>query len=357
MRFKTLTIVLVSALGLIEGGTWTAATADDDRRFEFAAPHMGTTFALKLYASSEEVAKTAAEAAFRRVRELDDRLSDYTPDSELRRLSSAAGTGQAVPVSDDLWRMLETSRKLSERTDGAFDVTAGPFVRLWRHARRTGKMPTRKRRSRAAKAVGYRHMRLIANRQAVELLQPNMRLDLGGIAKGFAADEAIRVLRARGIASALVDAGGDIAIGDAPPGKCGWSIAVARLEPDAPPSRTLLLTRCGVATSGDAFQYAEIDGTRYSHIIDPRTGLGVTVPSSVTVIAPTGETADALASAISVLGPDRGIRLADETQDVVAVIVRREEGVVRSYESARLPAVGLVFGEDFSPHSSQSSQR
>ena len=118
------------------------------------------------------------------------------------------------------------------------------------------------------------------------LTKPKMKLDLGGIAKGYAADQALAVLKSQGVVSALVDASGDLAIGAAPPGQQGWKIGIAPLEAGSPPSRFLMLAECGVATSGDAWQFVEIDGHRYSHIIDPHTGIGLTTRSSVTVIAP-----------------------------------------------------------------------
>jgi len=162
-----------------------------------------------------------------------------------------------------------------------------------------------------------------------------MRLDLGGIAKGYAADEALRVLRKSGINRALVDAGGDIALGNPPPEKPGWRIGIAPLEADGPPSQVLLLSRVAVATSGDTWQYVQIGSRRYSHLVDPRTGLGLTDHSSVTVIAPEGITADGLASAVSVLGPEKGLKLVEATPGTAAFIVRAPEGKVQTYQSSR----------------------
>ncbi|MBN1851304.1 MAG: FAD:protein FMN transferase [Pirellulales bacterium] len=321
------------ALVLLMVWSPSAGVTGDLERYERIEIHMGTRITLRFHAGSEADADRAAAAAFARVKELDDRLSDYRLDSELSRLSRTSGQGQAVPVSEDLWRMLSRSRDLSQRTDGAFDVTAGPAIRLWRHARRTGKMPSESRLARAIKAVGFEFMRLDSEHKTVELTQPNMRLDLGGIAKGYAADEALAVLRQHGIAAALVDAGGDLAIGEPPPGKQGWRIGIAPLDPNTPPKQFLILARCGVATSGDAFQHVVIDGTRYSHIIDPRTGLGTTTPCSVTVIGSDATTADGLASAICVLGAERGIQLADQTAGAAAIVVYRDGDDVRIVES------------------------
>ena len=143
------------------------------------------------------------------------------------------------------------------------------------------------------------------------------------------------MLRRHGITRALIDAGGDIGLGQPPPDRPGWVIGVAPLERDAPPSRYLWLSCLAIATSGDTWQYVEIDGKRYSHLVDPRTGLGLTDHSSVTVIAPDCITADGLASAVSVLGPEKGLKLIEETPGAAAFILRAPEGRIETYESRR----------------------
>ncbi len=136
---------------------------------------------------------------------------------------------------------------------------------------------------------------------------------------------------------ALVDAGGDVAIGVKPPGKPGWRIGVAPLQADGPPSRYLHLAECGIATSGDAWQFVEIGGRRYSHILDPRTGLGLSTRSSVTVIAADATAADGLASAVSVLGPQQGLSLIERFQGAAALVVQSNGQRVQSWKSCRFP--------------------
>ncbi len=328
-------------LACVAGATvWFGAaqpgSANEPQRYEFSQAHMGVPFRILLYSGSEKLANDAAEAAMRRVAMLDAILSDYNPESELRKLCRTAGSGKAVRVSDDLYIVLEKSLDLSRRSRGAFDVTVGPLVRLWRRARRKGTMPSPERLEHARRAVGYEKVRLDPATRSVELLAPGMLLDLGGIAKGYAVDAALDVLRKRGIARALVDAGGDLAVGEAPPGKRGWRIGVAPLDrPNGAPSRYLWLVRQAVATSGDAFQFVEIDGVRYSHIIDPRTGLGLTTRASATVVAPNCTDADALASALCVLGSPDGLRLVDETPGAAALLVERRDEVLREVVSSR----------------------
>ncbi|MBN1420430.1 MAG: FAD:protein FMN transferase, partial [Planctomycetes bacterium] len=214
------------------------------------------------------------------------------------------------------------------------DVTVGPVVRLWRYARRLHELPEPDLLREALSLVDYRLIRLDASRRTVRLAKPGMRIDLGGIAKGYAADEAVKVLRAHGIAAALVDAGGDMALGDPPPDRSGWRIGVAPHR-DGAPRRFLVVARAGVATSGDAYQHVTIGGRRYSHIVDPRTGLGLTDRSAVTIVASDGMTADALASAVSVLGPERGLALIEATPGAAGFIVRAPEGKEETRASKR----------------------
>jgi len=305
-------------------------------RYAFNQPQMGVPFRIVLYAPDEATATRAAEAAFARIGELNERLSDYSDDSELTRLSRTSGSGQAVRLSDDLWRVLERAQQFAARSGGAFDVTVGPCVNQWRRARRQRALPPPAQLAAARQAVGYQHLVLDPKARTATLAVPSMRLDLGGIGKGFAADEALEVLRELGLRRALVTAAGDMTAGEAPPGKAGWRVEIAPLDvPGAPPARYVLLDQAALATSGDLYQHVEIDGVRYSHIVDPRTGLGLTDHSLVTVIARDGTTADALATSVSVLGPQAGLRLVEQVPGAAAVIVRKPGDKIEVYESRR----------------------
>jgi thiamine biosynthesis lipoprotein len=305
--------VLLAITALLCAGCVTPPQAEL-HRYEFSQPQMGVPFRIVLYTTNQAHAETAAKAAFDRIRELNDKLSDYDLDSELSKLSRASGQGRTVPVGEDLWKVLTAAQNWARLSDGAFDVTVGPVVNLWRHARRQQQLPRADRLSEAKARVGYTNLVLDPKNQTALLLVPEMRLDLGGIAKGFAADEALKILRRQGIRSALVAAAGDIALGEAPPGEHGWKVTLASLDvTNAPPPKVLTLASCGVATSGDLFQRLEIDGVRYSHIVNPRTGIGLTDHSLVSIIAPDCMAADALATALSVLGPEKGLRLVKAT--------------------------------------------
>jgi thiamine biosynthesis lipoprotein len=321
-----------------------AVAADDDlQKFVFEKAEMGLPFRVSLYAADEVTAKAAADAAFARIAVLNGILSDYDPDSELSRLSRSSGQGKVVPVSTTLWKVLVRAQEFAQRTDGAFDITVGPLVNVWRRARRKQEMPDAELLTEMKSRVGYKNLRLDPEHQTAELLVPEMRLDLGAIAKIFAVDEAIAVLKQRGISRALVGGSGDMTAADAPPGQSGWRIEVAPLDvPGAPPSQVVYLKNRSIATSGDVFQRVEIDGKRYSHIVDPRTGLGLTDHSLVTVIAADGMTANGLSTSISVLGPERGLKLVEETPGAAAHIVRQPGEKIEFVESTRWKDVPKV---------------
>lgn len=320
-----------------------STTGAELRRFEFQQTHMGAPVKITLYATDDGSANQAADAAFARFAELDQVMSDYKADSELSRLSGSAGSGRAVMLSDDLWTVLDRSQRLSEASQGAFDITVGPYVRLWRRARRSKELPSAQRLEEAGRLVDYHLLRLDLERHTAKLLKPGMRLDLGGIGTGYAVDEALAVLAQRGVTRALIDASGDIGAAEPPPGESGWKIGIAPLHAAGPPSRYLSLRNSAVTTSGDAFQHVVIDGRRYSHIVDPRTGLGLTAPSSVTVLAADCITADSLATAVSVLGPERGLDLIDRTPHAAVLIVREDNGKVETHASQRF--LGAVAAE------------
>lgn len=316
--------------GCVLGPAGAAETLD---RYEFVESHMGSDFKIVLYSPDAATARRASRAAFDRVAALDAALSDYRPESELMRLCARAG-GPPVAVGDDLFFILQRSRAMYERSGGAFDVTVGPVVRLWRRARRDRKLPAPETLARARGLVSSDLMTLDAGARTVRLARPGMKLDLGGIAKGYASDEAVKVLKRLGVSRALVAGAGDIVAGDPPPGRDGWTVAVAALDTAAGGAgRSLTLRNAAVSTSGDTARYVEIDGKRYSHIVDPATGLGVIDRCAVTVVAPDGATADALDTAVYVLGPERGLPLVESTPGASALILRLSDGHVHTFES------------------------
>lgn len=281
-----------------------AATPGVETRYAFAQVHLGMPVRLTLYAADEPRAREAAAVAFRRIAELEHIFSDFRPDSEVSRL--AARPGEDVPVSEELFVVLNRSLEIARSTNGAFDPTVGPLVMLWREARHTDRLPERSVIDAARTRVGWTLMDLNAADRSVRLRKPGMRLDLGGIAKGYILQEAVLTMSERRITRVLVEAGGDIVAGDAPPGRAGWRVDLpAGAGIDAAfIERAAQLSNAALATSGPTFQSVEIDGIRYSHVIDPRQGLGVTHDRVARVIARDAATADALATALGVAGLD-----------------------------------------------------
>jgi len=268
-------------------------------------PHMGTLWTIETPGADPIIAARAAKAAFSRIAALNTCLSDYLPDSELSRLSASAGLGKPVPVSSDLWTVLSKAQLAAASSHGLFDITLGPLTALWRRSRRQQKLPDAAALAKARAASGWQFLTLNPDNQSALLRQPGMRLDAGGIAKGFAQDEALKVIASHGITSALINAGGEVGVSGPPPGRPAWLVQLQPV-PGSPTPVAAVKSSC-VATSGDLHQFVEIDGRRFSHIIDPATGLGMERPGHAVVIAPSGLSADVLATILCLMGPSKGI--------------------------------------------------
>lgn len=279
----------------------------EETRFVFERGLMGTRFAITCHGSDETVARAAADEAFKRGAEINAVASDYIAGSELLRLSEKIGT--PVKVSPQLFDLLSKSINLARMTGGRFDPTLGPFTRLWRESRRVGELPSAEALSSARSSCGWILLEVDSSTQTVIMKKPGMRLDLGGIAKGYAADVMFDVMKSKGFCSTCIAAGGDLRLGDPPPARSGWTVGVKTLKKEKT-SGVLELSNCAISTSGDLQQAVEIEGVRYAHIIDPMTGLGLTRHLAVTIIAPDATTSDALATAACVAGPTEAGALA-----------------------------------------------
>ncbi|MEM1063176.1 MAG: FAD:protein FMN transferase, partial [Planctomycetota bacterium] len=289
----------------------TAATdAAERRRWEAERMAMSVRFRIVMYenvpgefpgdASGETLpkgVKTVLDDAFAKVGRLARSLNDYSAKSELNRVFRDAAPGTPMPVSADLAAVLARAAVIADETDGAFDPTVGVLTRRWRQSQRGRPLPTSEEIDALRVRVDRDAWVVDPAEPSVTVARSDLLLDLGGIAKGYACDAALAVLRGHGVRSALVEGGGDLAVGDPPPGTDGWSVEIEGGE-------TLTVANCGVATSGSTYRFQIVDGVKRSHVIDPRTGYGVTTPGTVTVIADDGATADAWASAESVRGTD-----------------------------------------------------
>ncbi len=306
-----------------------SAAHEDFRRIQRSQPLLGTFVVIAVYGTNESKAEDAISSAFAEVRRLDGILSLHRADSELVSLNRNADMAP-VPVSDDLFRVLQMAQEISERTGGSFDITIRPLAELWGFIRKDYRLPNEGELRAVLPYVNYKLVTLDATNQTVRLLPPvapdrlphespssrrrlpTVSLDLGGIAKGYIVDRVIELLAARGFTNALVRAGGDLRVSGAPPGQGRWDVQLE--DPKKKGRRTRIPLRdSAISTSGDYENYFEIGGKRYAHLLNPRTGLPVEGIAACSVIAPTCVESDALATALFALGPERAAaRFGDE---------------------------------------------
>jgi thiamine biosynthesis lipoprotein len=306
------------------------ANAAELHRYEFTDRQMGMPIRVVMYAESQKQADVAVKVVWTKFAAINAVASDYQDDSEIMRLSRKAPKTPNYPstvtfISDDLAAMLQFGLHLSEQSDGAFDLTIGPLTQLWRKTKRSRRLPEDDVLKAAREAVDYRALHVGKESESGKLVstlsKPNMRLDLGGIAAGYAIDQSLAELKKLGIDRAMIDSSGDIGCSGPPPGERGWRIGIAPLNPNAPPSRYVRLSNAALTTSGDAYQHITLEGQRYSHIVDPKTGLGLTRPVATTVIARDCMSADALATTLCILGHERGFKLLEKYPGSDAVML------------------------------------
>jgi len=298
-------------------------------KYVFQRPEMGSPFTITLYSSDSAAAAAAASAAFQKAEELNTILSDYIDSSEINRLSATSGQHRWVPVSPPLFEILRRSAQAALLSEGSYDITVGPVVRLWRQARRTHQFPDTALLRNALARTGYHYLHLDSPTRSIWLEKEGMRLDVGGLGKGFVAQAALDLLRQLGYPIAMVNAGGKIVLGQVPSDKKGWLIGInAPGEKETLLPSFLLLKEMAVATSGDIYQYVEFNGKRYSHIVDPRTGIGLTRRRNVTAIAPDGTDADWLATACSVLSWRKSLRLIRKIPGAALLVTEMKNGKI-----------------------------
>lgn len=288
-------------------------------RYAYSVQKMGSPFNIVLYADTKQIADSAAQESFKLVDSINLVCSDYDSSAELFKLRYAA-VGVPIKVSPILFELIYIANKAYKDADGSFDITVGALSGLWRTARRSQQFPTNTAINEARARIGFNKVQIDSGAQTITFLHPNMQLDMGAIAKGYAADKVLALLQSHGITAALVDAGGDMVAFGMPPQKNGWTIGINFPgQQEKLLKRKLVLSNKAVATSGDAFQFMLHEGKKYGHIIDPRTGYGVTFQRNVTIVAPTATTADWLATACSVLTLEQVKILAEKYKSEVLI--------------------------------------
>jgi thiamine biosynthesis lipoprotein len=287
---------------------------------------LGTFVAIRAAAPDEDAGRETVEGATELIKNLEKRLSRFEDESDVSAINRAAA-GEGVPVSDETIEVLLKAAEISESTGGAFDVTVAPLVELWKAAGKAGKLPDEKTLQEARSKVSYRYLEVDREARTVTKLHDGVSVDLGAIAKGCIAERGAAFLRSKGIESGFVDAGGDgVFIGGV--GERPWRIGI--LDPRNPPeiADAIFLRDTAAVTSGNYARYSTIEGKRYSHIIDPRTGRPAEGPDSVTVIANDGATADGWATALSVMG-EEGATAARAAGVEFMMLFVEEDGPVR----------------------------
>ncbi|MBL7085364.1 MAG: FAD:protein FMN transferase [Candidatus Omnitrophica bacterium] len=291
-------------------------------------PHLGTIVEITVADQDKprQFINKAIKKAFAEIRRVEDLLSRFGPESDISRINAQAHK-QPTKVSAETITLLEKSIMFSELSDGAFDITVYPLMEIWGLRGEPKKeIPSALQLKEALGRVGYQNINIIKKEQSVFLSLPGMSLDLGGIAKGYAVDRAISILKQEGIKSALVNVGGDIYAWGKRDKSEGWMLGVQHPREKDTILSVLELENRAVATSGDYQKYIEIEGRRYSHIINPKSGFPCTdVPASVTVLAKDCVSADALATSAFILGPEKGVDLINQLENTEAIIVSVRE--------------------------------
>ncbi|HJM62442.1 MAG TPA: FAD:protein FMN transferase [Roseibacillus sp.] len=279
---------------------------------------MGTEFKVTIWAPPDKsgIAAQALGEVFDELAGLEKRISSWQADSETTRVNASAGQS-AVPIGVELEDLLNRSLHWARKTGGAFDVSGGPLFALWEEARERGTLPSQEEIDACRALIGYQHIRMTDGR--VRLQKAGMELGFGAIGKGFAADRAAAFLESKGLSNYIIDAGGDLLV-KGRRGDRSWHVGVRH------PRGEEFLARleggdCAIATSGDYERYFIVDGQRYSHILDLRSGLPAKRLTSVTVIASSTADADALATALFVMDASRGLELVEEQPEVDAIFV------------------------------------
>ena len=333
---NTKTLFLRAALaiviiGMLSWFSFQTRTVTVDGGFRIT---MGTIARIMVTAENAQQANEAIDAAFDKIFQVDELMSDYDPNSQLSQVNQNA-FDSPITVDEALFEVLAAARSYSSTSDGAFDVTIGPVVQLWRNAKEDNTTPTPEAIAKAKEAVGHENLILDTENRTVQFAKDGMSLDLGGIAKGYAIDKAVEVLQNAGVKGAMVDIGGDLrCFGTPANGKQHWFIGLQDPKNEEGILLKLNMDEMAVATSGDYRRFVMIDDQKYSHIVNPATADSAADLSSVTLIATTAMAADALATAVTVLGSEKGLALVETLDESEAFIIQSNDGKLKKSSGA-----------------------
>ncbi|WP_370315378.1 FAD:protein FMN transferase [Thalassolituus sp.] len=298
----------------------------DNARYQHSEVLMTTDVTFTIITTDDVRAKQAVQQAIAEIRRIEALLSEWQPDSEISRLNRSAATSPQT-VSNETYRLLDEARKISEASDGAFDITFKSAGKLWDFRAQT--IPSDEALAKAVAAIDYRQVAMKSKDRSIQFLKEGTQIGLGGIAKGYAVDRAVQIIRQSGFEEFAVNAGGDLYAVSQGNQKL-WRVGVRNPRDDSALLALLPVANAAVATSGDYERFFIRDGRRYHHIINPHTGMPAEGSMSVTVLAPRTYLADALATAVFVLGPEAGMQMIEEQSGCEAMVVTEDGRILLS---------------------------
>lgn len=282
---------------------------------------MGNRFEFTVIAADPESGQKAIDAAVNEVKRIEELLTTFKESSQVNYINQHAGI-KPVKVDDEVVQLIHRSLKISELTQGAFDITYGSIDKsLWNFDVNMTELPDKETALKSVSLINYRNVIIDNKKSTVLLKNKGMRIGFGGIGKGYAADRAKKVLQDTGISSGIVNAAGDLITWGTQPGGIPWTIGIADPNQSTKPFSSFNISNMAVATSGNYEKYATINGRKYSHTIDPKTGLPVSGIKSVSILCPSAELADALATPVIVMGIKVGLNLINQLHQVASVII------------------------------------
>ena len=292
----------------------------ENRLHTFSHPCMGTIFKVSIHSEkSRNKVEDIVQGSFKIADEMDDRFSDYSAESEVSKFNKQ---GSHIPfkISSELLELLTISQSLYHKTSASFEPAAGALTQLWRLSRKTKRLPEQKTLSLAIKASSFASLIIDRKNKTLTKKDHLTRLDFGGIAKGYTADKMLNYLQEHDLKSCSISAGGDVIVGNPPPGRLYWIIRINPFGDSNSETMRVKLSNAAVSTSGNVEQFIQIGGKKYSHIINPKNGLGLTTNHAAVVISNKGSMSDALATSISILGKS-GLKILNHFPNTEAAII------------------------------------
>lgn len=291
---------------------------------------MGNHFEITVSSEDEKTGNQWIDQAFDLISDIENQLSTYLPGSDTSRINDAAGI-EPVEVSKDTFELIQRCQRLSQLTQGAFDISYGSVdKRLWNFDTQMKQLPDRATALQMVRLINYRNIELDAEKCTVLLKEKGMRIGFGGIGKGYAAQKTREWLRQQGVTAGIVNASGDLTTWGMQPNGQAWTIGIADPNQSGSIFSYLNVSDMAVATSGNYEKFVVINGKKYSHTIDPRTGLPITGIKSVTIVTPNAELADALTTPVAIMGIEAGLDLINQLHQVECIIIDDDDRIYTS---------------------------